>query len=184
MDNDAQYERLVRIGADLLAAIGEDPDRPGLRETPERFARHWQEFMSYDAGTTDTTFKSVALDQMVVVSGIKVWSLCEHHLLPFSCDVAVGYITQEQVIGLSKIPRICHRHAHGLQLQEQLVDQIADEIVTVTGSDDVAVIGKGVHTCMTMRGIKSDGMMTSSVMRGQFKESHDTRLEFLSLAGY
>ena len=95
MDNDAQYKRLVRIGTDLLVAIGEDPDRPGLRETPERFARHWQEFMSYDAGKTDTTFESAALDQMVVVSGIKVWSLCEHHLLPFSCEVAVGYITQE-----------------------------------------------------------------------------------------
>ena len=183
MDNDAQYKRLVRIGTDLLVAIGEDPARPGLRETPERFARHWQEFLSYDAGKTDTTFESAALDQMVVVSGIKVWSLCEHHLLPFSCEVAVGYITQEQVIGLSKIPRFCHMHAHKLQLQEQLVDQIADEIVTVTGSDNVAVVGTGVHTCMTMRGIKSDGTMSSSVMRGRFKENHHTRLEFLSLAG-
>ena len=184
MDNDAQYDRLVQLGTDLLKTIGEDPDRAGLQETPQRFARYWQEFLSYDAGTVDTTFTSVVVDQMVVVSGIKVWSLCEHHLLPFWCDIAVGYITKERVIGLSKIPRICHRHAHRRQLQEQLIDHIAANLIEVCGSPSVAVIGKGVHTCMTMRGIKSDGVMTSSVMRGRFKESHDTRMEFLSLAGH
>ena len=182
MDNDAQYDRLVRLGTDLLTTIGEDPDRAGLQGTPQRFARYWQEFLAYDAGTVDTTFTSVVVDQMVVVSGIKVWSLCEHHLLPFSCDIAVGYITRDRVIGLSKIPRICQRHAHRLQLQEQLIDNIAEDLSAVCGSPDVAVIGKGVHTCMTMRGVKSDGVMISSVMRGRFKESHDTRIEFLSLA--
>jgi len=183
MDNDAQYDRLVQLGTDLLTTIGEDPNRTGLRETPQRFARYWQEFLAYDAGTVDTTFTSVVVDQMVVVSGIKVWSLCEHHLLPFSCDIAVGYITRDRVIGLSKIPRICHKHAHRLQLQEQLIDDIATEVIKIADCLDVAVVGKGCHTCMTMRGIKSDGVMTSSVMRGRFKENHHTRLEFLSLAG-
>ena len=88
------------------------------------------------------------------------------------------------MIGLSKVPRICQRHAHRLQLQEQLINDIAADLSAVCGSPDVAVVGKGVHTCMTMRGIKSEGVMTSSVMRGRFKESHDARLEFLSLAGY
>ena len=79
---DAQSEKLERIARDLLSTIGEDIDRPGLRETPRRFAKYWQEFIDYDAGTIDTTFDTVTVDQMVVVSGIRVWSLCEHHLLP------------------------------------------------------------------------------------------------------
>ena len=137
MDNDAQYDRLVRLGTDLLTTIGEDPDRPGLRGTPQRFARYWQEFLSYDAGTVNTTFTSVVVDQMVLVSGIKVWSLCEHHLLPFWCDISVGYITRDRVIGLSKVPRICQRHAHRLQLQEQLINDIAGDLSAVCGSPDV-----------------------------------------------
>jgi GTP cyclohydrolase I len=182
MEIDERYRQLEQIAEQLLTVIGEDPDRSGLRGTPGRFAKHWQEFIEYDAGTIDTTFDTVTVDQMVVVSGIRVWSLCEHHLLPFWCDIAVGYITRDRVIGLSKIPRICHRYAHRLQLQERLVDDIATELCRVTNSPDIGVVAKGVHTCMSMRGIKSDGSMVSSVMRGQFKDDHDTRMEFLELA--
>ena len=178
---DAQFDKLERIARDLLSTIGEDIDRPGLRETPRRFAKHWQEFVRYDAGEIDTTFHTVTVDQMVAVSGIRVWSLCEHHLLPFWCDISVGYITKDRVIGLSKIPRICQKHAHRLQLQERLVDDIATEVSKITNSPSVTVIAKGVHTCMSMRGIKSDGVMVSSVMRGQFKDHHQTRMEFLEL---
>ena len=182
METDAQFNRLRMLCHELLTVIGEDPDRPGLQDTPKRFAKYWQEFIGYDPGTIDTTFDTVTVDQMVVVSGIRVWSLCEHHLLPFWCDIAVGYITRDRVIGLSKIPRICHRYAHRLQLQERLVDDIATELCRVTNSPDVGVVAKGVHTCMSMRGIKSDGVMVSSVMRGHFKDDHNTRMEFLELA--
>jgi len=184
METNAQSKELEALGLRLLEILGEDPTRQGLQETPRRFAKYWQEFLHYDAGTIDTTFdirKSVMVDQMIVVSSIRVWSLCEHHLLPFRCDISVGYITNTTVLGLSKIPRICHRHAHRLQLQERLVDDIATELVTLTDSPDVAVVGTGLHTCMAMRGIKSESSMTSSVMRGRFKENHHTRMEFLSL---
>lgn len=184
METNAQSKELEALGLRLLELLGEDPTRQGLQDTPRRFAKYWQEFLHYDAGTIDTTFdirKSVMVDQMIVVSSIRVWSLCEHHLLPFRCDISVGYITNTTVLGLSKIPRICHRHAHRLQLQERLIDDIATELVTLTGSPDVAVVGTGLHTCMAMRGIKSESSMTSSVMRGRFKENHHTRMEFLSL---
>jgi GTP cyclohydrolase I len=177
----AQFEQLEHLGRNLLEILGEDPDRAGLRETPQRFARYWQEFLDYDAGKTDTTFETVQVDQMVVVSKMRVWSLCEHHLLPFWCDISIGYITVAKVIGLSKLPRICQRHAHKLQLQERLIDEIANEVEAITQSPDVAVIAKGTHTCMAMRGVKSDGVMTSSVMRGRYKSNHHTRMEFLSL---
>tara|TARA_B100000949_G_scaffold128601_2_gene113427 strand:- start:5049 stop:5603 length:555 start_codon:yes stop_codon:yes gene_type:complete len=176
-----RFKTLEQLATDLLTAIGENPDRPGLQDTPRRFAKYWQEFVNYDAGTIDTTFETVTVDQMVVVSGIRVWSLCEHHLLPFWCDLSVGYITRDRVIGLSKIPRICQKHAHRLQLQERLVDDIATEVSKITNSPSVTVVAKGVHTCMSMRGIKSDGVMVSSVMRGQFKDHHQTRMEFLEL---
>ncbi len=181
MATNAQCKQLEALGRTLLETLGEDPDREGLQDTPRRFARYWQEFLHYDAGTVDTTFHTTTIDQMVVVSGIRVWSLCEHHLLPFWCDVAVGYITRVKVVGLSKIPRICQRHAHKLQLQERLVDDIANELIDITESPDIAVVAKGVHTCMAMRGIKSEGVMTSSVMRGRFKSNHQTRMEFFKL---
>lgn len=119
--------------------------------------------------------------QMVVVSGMRVWSLCEHHLLPFWADVSIGYIADGRVLGLSKFARIAHKFAHRLQLQEQLVLQIADEIEAVTGTRNVAVIATGEHLCMTMRGVKTPAMMHSSVMRGVFRTDADARAEFLAL---
>lgn len=167
----------------LLAAIGEDPEREGLRDTPRRWAKSWAEFMDYDPGKVDTCFEAVKADQMVVVSGVRVWSLCEHHLLPFWCDVAVGYTTDQAVIGLSKVARLAHKHAHRLQVQERLVEGIADDVQAQTGSENVAVLAQGVHTCMVMRGIKTPGTMTSSAMRGSFRHNDAARAEFLRLAG-
>ena len=177
-----EYKNLQEIGKALLREIGEDPSREGLKDTPDRFARYCIEFIDYEAGKVETTFESVNVDQMVVVHGIRVWSLCEHHLLPFWCDVSVGYIAKTKVIGLSKIPRICQKNAHKLQLQEKLVSDIATELSEITDTESVAVVARGVHTCMAMRGIKSDGIMVSSVMRGEFKQNHDTRMEFLALS--
>jgi GTP cyclohydrolase IA len=176
-------KRLERIGRNLLLAIGEDPTREGLKMTPNRFARWWKEFIDYDPGTIETTFafESFRTDQMVVCAGVAVFSLCEHHLLPFKCEISMAYIATEHVLGLSKFARIAHKYSHRLQVQERLVHQIADEITAITDARDVAVLARGEHLCMQMRGIKSDGLMSTSVMRGLFR-STDAREEFLTLA--
>ncbi|MCL6548675.1 MAG: GTP cyclohydrolase I [Alicyclobacillus sp.] len=176
-------ERLERIGRELLAAIGEDPDREGLRETPRRWAAWWREFIDYDPGTIETTFESVEADQMVVVSGLKVWSLCEHHLLPFWSELTIGYVSGERILGLSKFGRIAQEHAHRLQVQERLVQQVADAVSHTVGTDDVAVVARGQHLCMTMRGVRMPSLMTTSVMRGVFRRSGRTREEFLAFLG-
>jgi GTP cyclohydrolase I len=176
------YPKLLEVGYALLLAIGEDPERSGLLDTPRRWANFWRELIEYDPGATETTFEAVATDQMVCVSGMRVFSLCEHHLMPFWCDVNIGYITGDKVLGLSKFARIAHKFAHSLQLQERLGQQIADEVSRMTETEDVAVVLHGSHTCMTARGIRTAGTMTSSVMRGVFRKEHETRMEFLRLA--
>lgn len=165
----------------LLIAIGEDPTREGLKDTPGRVARFWDEFINYDPGNIDTQFAHNGFDQIVLVKDIPFYSLCEHHLLPFWGKISVAYITSGKVIGLSKIPRIVQKYAHGLQLQEQLCQQIADELVELLLHDNVAVIGSAIHTCMVMRGIKSDGVMKTSVMWGKFREEPETRSELFAL---
>jgi GTP cyclohydrolase I len=177
------YEKLLSLGHELLVALGEDPDREGLADTPRRWASWWREFIEYKPGTTDTSFEAVTSDQMVVVSGMRVYSLCEHHLLPFWCDVSIGYIANGRVLGLSKFARIAHRIAHRLQLQERIVNGIADEVQRVTGSADVAVLSSGVHMCMAMRGIKTDSVVSSLVTRGSFKADPAVRNDFLRLSG-
>src|SRR5579872_4051622 len=106
------YERVLELGRELLVALGEDPNREGLQDTPRRWAAWWREFIEYKPGTTDTSFEATTANQMVVVSGIRVYSLCEHHLLPFWCDISVGYIVHERVLGLSKFARIAEQVAH------------------------------------------------------------------------
>lgn len=175
-----QIERITR---ELLAAIGEDPNREGITGTPHRVAKMWQEFVEYDPGNTDTVFECVQADQMVVVSGVRVYSLCEHHLLPFWCDVTMAYIPKQTVLGLSKFARIAHLHAHKLQLQERLVNDIADDLQRLTQTPDVAVIAHGMHLCMAMRGIRTEAVMTCSAMRGAFRDEASTREEFLRLSG-
>lgn len=170
--------RLTRIGYDLLEALGENPDRAGLVGTPERFARAWQEFIEYDPGKTDTLFESESHGQFVAVSPMRVWSYCEHHLLPFWCDVSIAYIPDEHVLGLSKFARIAHQFAHRLQIQERLVAEIAQEVQRVTGSADVMVMGQGVHLCMVIRGVQTSGVMTSLSTAGRFEDDAQLRAEF------
>jgi len=171
---------LEDIARRLLIEIGEDPDREGLRDTPRRYARWWREFTDYAPGTIDTIFESVSSNQTVIVSDMNVWSLCEHHLLPFNCSITVAYHARRSILGLSKFARIAHKHAHKLQLQERLVHDIAEEIQKVTGTTDVAVIGKGEHLCMTMRGIRTSSLMTSAVFRGVFEVEGPARSELLT----
>lgn len=172
---------LENICRQLLTAIGEDPNRSGLLDTPRRFARHWLEFINHDAGNIGTTFEVIEADQLVVVNGIRVWSMCEHHLLPFYCDIAIGYLATDRVLGLSKFARIANKYAHRLQIQERLVKQIADDVAQLTASPDVAVIAAGEHLCATMRGARTPMTMKSSVMRGQFRSSSLLRQEFLGV---
>jgi GTP cyclohydrolase IA len=173
-------DQIEDIVTELLRAIGENPEREGLRNTPRRVARFWQEFIEYQDVNHATTFESVRVDQMVVVSGMRVWSLCEHHLLPFWCDVSIGYITNEKVLGLSKFARIAKIHAHRLQVQERLVDDIAKNVMSIACTDHVAVLAKGEHMCMTMRGIETPATMISSSIHGSFKQP-EVRAEFLAL---
>jgi GTP cyclohydrolase I len=176
-----KQQEIEKIIKDLLIAIGEDPTRDGLIDTPKRVAKYWIEFMEYDAGKIDTAFESVKTDQMVVVKDMKVWTLCEHHLLPFWTEISIGYITRDKVLGLSKFARIAHKHAHKLQLQEKLVDDIANEIKEIVNTEDVAVYGKGQHLCMVSRGIRTDGIMVTSNLSGVFRNESETRQEFYNL---
>jgi GTP cyclohydrolase I len=175
------YPKLLQLGRELLIAIGEDPDREGLRDTPRRWADAWREFIEYDPGVLDTSFEATSTNQIVAVSGLRVSSLCEHHLIPFICDISIGYIPKDKVLGLSKFARIAHKFAHQLQLQERLGQEIANEISSITGTEDVAVVLKGEHFCMSMRGIRTSGTMAVSIMRGVFSKSNDMRMEFLKL---
>ncbi|WP_235845863.1 GTP cyclohydrolase I [Dictyobacter aurantiacus] len=131
--------------------------------------------------TTETTFSAASTDQIVCVSGMRVFSLCEHHLLPMWCDVAIGYIPSDKVLGFSKFARITHQFTHHLQIQERLGQQIADEVSRITGTNHVAVIIKGEHLCMSARGIRTPGVMASSVMRGSFRTDRDLRAEFMQM---
>lgn len=174
---------LERIGNELIRALRLDPNAPGLKDTPRRWANWWVEFMEYHPGNTGTTFEAVTADQMVVLSGIRVASLCEHHLLPFMCEISIGYISDERILGISKLARIAHQHAHRPQVQERLVKEIADSIQALSGSNHVAVLASGSHMCMSMRGIRSDARMVTSETRGLFRENAASRAEFLRLAG-
>ncbi|RBM04622.1 GTP cyclohydrolase I [Streptomyces sp. PT12] len=158
--------RVAELYRELLAALGQDPRREGLRDTPERVAAWWEEFLDHDPGRTDTVFAQdldAATETMVVVRGIGVWSLCEHHLLPMRLHLAIGYRPAGQVLGLSKFARIAAAHAHRLQVQERIVDGIARDVAAATGSEDVGVVADGEHLCMSMRGVRQPSARTVSV---------------------
>jgi GTP cyclohydrolase I len=184
METAVQSENIQALIRQLLIEIGEDPDREGLRETPARVARFYEEFINYDPGKITVFDNGHGLDnadQMIVVGPMRVWSLCEHHLLPFYADVIVGYIPNKTILGLSKFARIAHNHAHRLQVQERMVHNIAVDISKAVDTQDVAVTAYGEHLCMTMRGIKTPSKTVSSVVLGVFRESPAVRKEFFDL---
>ncbi|MQS38308.1 GTP cyclohydrolase I [Streptomyces katsurahamanus] len=169
-------QRVADLYRQLLTELGEDPDRNGLTGTPERVARWWAEFLEYAPGRTDTVFAHesaiVGGDELVLVSGIVVDSLCEHHLQPMTLTVSAGYRPGGQVIGLSKIARIAVAHGHRLQLQERIVNGIAADLLKATGSADVAVAARGGHACMSARGIRATGAVTTSYsLHGAFAQA-------------
>ncbi|WP_344920269.1 GTP cyclohydrolase I [Streptosporangium oxazolinicum] len=175
--------RVEQLYRELLVAFGEDPDREGLRDTPRRAAGFWRDFLGYDAGRTDTAFaQEITGDHLVLVSGIRSWSMCEHHLLPIDLGVTIGYVPASSVLGLSKLVRITEMAARRLQVQERIVERIAAEVMKVTGSADVAVTGVGHHLCMSMRGVRSAGARTvTQSWHGRFP--HDPHLAARMLSG-
>ncbi len=173
---------------EILVQIGEDPKRDGLKDTPERMARMFEELTwGYRADPKDIingAIFDIKYDEMVVVKDIEFFSLCEHHMLPFfgKCDIA--YIPNGKVVGLSKIPRIVEVFSRRLQMQERMTAQIADFLMEVLDPLGVAVVADARHLCMAMRGImKADASMLTSSMRGAFKKDERTRNEFLSFIG-
>jgi GTP cyclohydrolase I len=168
----------------ILGAVGEDPEREGLKRTPERIARMYAELLSgYQVDpvklVNDALF-DVKYDEMVIVRDIEFYSLCEHHMLPFIGRVHVAYIPDGKVIGLSKIPRIVDLYARRLQVQERMTRQIADFIRDVLHPQGVAVVVEALHLCMSMRGVqKHNARLTTSAMHGAFRANAPTRQEFL-----
>jgi GTP cyclohydrolase I len=168
----------------ILQAIGEDPDRDGLKRTPERIARMYTELLSgYQMDpvrvVNDALF-DIKYDEMVIVRDIEFFSLCEHHMLPFMGRVHVAYIPDGKVVGLSKIPRIVDLYAHRLQVQERMTRQIADFIRDLLHPQGVAVVVEALHLCMSMRGVqKHNARLTTSAMHGAFRANLATRQEFL-----
>tara|TARA_B100000749_G_scaffold273109_1_gene255694 strand:+ start:133 stop:678 length:546 start_codon:yes stop_codon:yes gene_type:complete len=172
--------------AKIIEEIGEDLSRDGLVDTPKRAAKAF-EFItrgyrqSVDEVVNNALFESDA-NEMVVVSDIELYSLCEHHLLPFIGKCHVAYIPNGKVLGLSKVARIVDLYARRLQIQEGLTTQIANTVQDVTGAEGVAVIIEARHMCMMMRGVeKQNSVMRTSAMLGVFKENQATRAEFMAL---
>ena len=170
----------------IIEGIGEDPAREGLRETPRRAAAA-MEFLTRGYQQTlaqivnDALFDSDS-SEMIVVQDIELYSLCEHHLLPFIGKCHVAYVPTGKVLGLSKVARIVDMYARRLQIQEGLTRQIAEAVQEVTAAAGVSVIIEARHTCMMMRGVeKQNSVMKTSVMLGSFRDNQSTRMELLSL---
>ena len=181
-------EGLARAYRALIAGVGENPEREGLRRTPQR-AANALEFLTRGYGQSvaevvnDALFET-DLDEIVLVKDIELYSLCEHHLLPFVGKCHVGYLPRGRVLGLSKVARIVDMFARRLQIQETLTQQIASTVLEVTGAAGVGVIVEAQHLCMAMRGVeKQHSTMKTSVMLGNFRDNAPTRAEFLQLVG-
>jgi GTP cyclohydrolase I len=185
---EAKGEGVAELVRTMLSRIGEDPTREGLRRTPERFERALRYLTSGylqdpDKVLTGAVF-SVCYDQMVVVKDIDLFSLCEHHILPFFGKCHVAYLPDKRVVGLSKIPRVVNMFSRRLQIQERLTNQIAQAIQKAIQPLGVGVVIEARHLCMAMRGVEKHRTETiTSAMLGAFRDNQQTRQEFLSLIG-
>jgi GTP cyclohydrolase IA len=184
----AKVENVASLVRKMIALIGEDPEREGLKKTPERYEKALKFLTSgyhqnVDHLLNGATF-SVCYDEMVVVKDIEFFSLCEHHLLPFFGKAHVAYLPSKKVIGLSKVARLVNMYARRLQIQERLTSQIARALEEKIAPQGVGVIIEARHLCMQMRGVeKQHGQAVTSAMLGAFRENKQTRDEFLALVG-
>jgi GTP cyclohydrolase I len=181
---DKEFEQLIQRELEL---IGEDPKREGLLKTPERVAKSMK-FLTegYNSSAEQVVGKGIFKeehDNMIMVRDIEMYSLCEHHMLPFFGKVHVAYIPNGKIVGLSKIPRIVDVYARRLQVQERLTEEIADGLCRVVNPSGVGVVIEAFHLCMMMRGVQKQNSKTiTSALRGAFREDPKTRDEFLRLA--
>ena len=179
------FERIERAVREILTAVGEDPDREGLLETPARVARMYAEMFSglkIDPKTHTRKFFTEQYDEMVLVRDISFCSMCEHHLLPFIGHAHVAYIPKGKVIGLSKIARVVEVISRRPQVQERMTEDIANLLVSELGAKGVAVVIEASHSCMTIRGIRKPGSsMVTSAMKGLFRSNLSTRAEVMQL---
>ena len=180
------HKKLKEITKSLLSEIGEDPTRAGLINTPERVAKAWDFFsQGYRANVEEIVNGAIFEEdcsEMVIVRDIEFFSMCEHHMIPFFGRCHVGYLSNKKIIGLSKIPRIVDAFSQRLQVQERLTSQIAETLMDILDPIGVGVVMEGRHLCMQMRGVeKQNSFATTSSMLGQFRESPETRSEFLSI---
>ena len=184
----AKAESVASLVRKIIALVGEDPEREGLKKTPERYEKALKYLTSgyhqnVDHLLNGATF-SVCYDEMVVVKDIEFFSLCEHHLLPFFGKAHVAYLPSKKVIGLSKVARLVNMYARRLQIQERMTSQIARALEDKIAPQGVGVIIEARHLCMQMRGVeKQHGQAVTSAMLGAFRENKQTRDEFLALVG-
>ena len=180
------HDRAAAAVRELLLAVGEDPDREGLRETPARVARAYQELfagMRMSADEVLTTTFDLGHDEMVLVRDIELWSMCEHHLVPFTGAAHIGYIPNDegQITGLSKLARLVDVYARRPQVQERLTTQVADSLMSILEARGAIVVIEAEHLCMTMRGVRKPGSKTvTSAVRGSMHNAA-TRSEAMSL---
>jgi GTP cyclohydrolase I len=185
---EANPESVASLVRKMIALVGEDPEREGLKKTPERYEKALKFLTSgyhqnVDHLLNGATF-SVCYDEMVVVKDIEFFSLCEHHLLPFFGKAHVAYLPSKKVIGLSKVARLVNMFARRLQIQERMTSQIAQALEEKIAPQGVGVIIEARHLCMQMRGVeKQHGQAVTSAMLGAFRENKQTRDEFLALVG-
>ena len=181
-------KRVAELIRELLKEMGEDPEREGLRKTPQRVAESY-DFLTRgyradpQAVINEAVFESHS-NNMIIVRDIEIYSLCEHHMLPFFGRCHLGYIARERVLGVSKIARIVEAFARRLQIQERLTAQVARQVMDAVDAEGVGVVMECRHLCMMMRGVeKQNSIMTTSSVLGSFHNDQATRVEFLSLIG-
>lgn len=179
------HERIERAVREILTAVGEDPDREGLLETPSRVARMYAEMFSGLHADPSVHLQKVfneKYDEVVVVRDISFCSMCEHHLLPFVGQVHIGYIPDGKVVGLSKLARVVEDVARRPQVQERMTESIADLLVSTLNAKGVAVVVQASHSCMTVRGVRKPGSIcVTSAMKGVFRSNLSTRGEIMQL---
>ncbi|MFC5188041.1 GTP cyclohydrolase I [Actinomadura harenae] len=175
--------RVADLITQLLVELGEDPGRTGLIGTPDRVAAWWNAFLSPGGAATATCFTESHLnDQLVIVGGMSVWSLCEHHMLPMNLQVTTAYVPNGEVVGLSKFGRIAQHFAARLQVQERFTRQLAEHLTGVIGREDIAVAVRGLHLCMSMRGVRMEDARTTTVhARGRFRTDPVLSQQFLTV---
>ncbi len=185
-NKEPDQKKLAKLVREILVELGEDPEREGLAKTPARVAKAMayltRGYRQNLKAVVNNAYFTSGTNHMVILKNIELYSLCEHHMLPFYGHCAIGYISDGKVLGVSKLARIVDMYARRLQIQERMTEQIADAVMKETGADGVGVVIQAKHLCMMMRGVeKQNSEMTTSAVLGTFRSDEKVRSEFLSL---